>query len=272
MLLLDDNIAKNHTLSIRLAPDGFSFFVLDQTENKVVYFQHSPLSSHQDVVLHALSVLHAHDLFTYSFAEVRILVDNAEVTVVPSEYYDVEQKDATFALNYDVSPADSVMSNHSTRYDVDILFAVQQDLVDFFNKHFANVRFIHQLTLMMNQATHYPNKAQEQLFISYTEDHFSAVALRNNRLVYHNVFKLNVPDDLIYYFLLIIQELGFDQYASNAVLDGVIEQGVTELIVIKQYLAQLDFMPLVPSLSYPEVVLETPSYYHSSLFALPFCE
>jgi hypothetical protein len=272
MLLLDDNIAKYHTLSIRLAPDGFSFFVLNQKENKVVHFQHSPIDIHQDAVVIALNAMRSQELFSFPFQEVRVIIDTPEVTVVPQDLFDDDKKEDLFALNNDIGPNEYVLSNHSSAYDVEVLFLVQKELYAFLNKNFSKIRFVHQLSLMLDQSNKYPDKAQEQLFVSYSEHHFSVVALRNNSLVYHNAFKLIVPDDLIYYFLLVIQELGFDQYASKAVLDGVIDEKVNKLLVIKQYLAQMDFMPLHAKFTYPESVIDAPGHYYSSLFALPFCE
>jgi hypothetical protein len=84
---------------------------------------------------------------------------------------------------------------------------------------------VHKLTLVLNAANAYANKAQEQLFISYTEHHFTAVALRNNSLIYHNCFNINSSDDLVYFFLLVYQELGFDQYQAHVMIDGIFDEG-----------------------------------------------
>lgn len=272
MLKLDDNTAQHHILSIRLAPDGFSFFILNVLDHTIGMFKSSPIAEHQDAVVVALNALRSEEIFSYSFKEVRILIDSTEVTTVPSSLFVDDEKESLFALNVDLSPNDYVLVNHSAAYDLEILFSVQKQLYDFFNTSFARIRFVHNLSLMLQEANAYEAKAQEQLFISYSEHHFTAVALRNSNMIFHNTFSLVTADDLIYFFLLVIQELGFDQYESSAVLTGTIAEDANELQVVRQYLDHLQFSSLPKQCSYCEEIKAFPEHFFANFLALPFCE
>ena len=271
MLNLDDISAQHHILSIRLAPDGFSFFVLNVKEHRVIAFQHTPTDLHDDAVVVALNALRSEEVFSYPFEEVQVLVDFPAVTTVPSSLYQEESEEELFGLNVDAGLNEYVLSNHSSAYDLEVLFSIPKELYTFLHKNFPKIRFIHKLTAVLNEANAYVHKAQEQLFISYTEHHFTAVALRNNSLIYHNCFNLNSPDDLVYFFLLVYQELGFDQYQANVLIDGIIDQDNKELDIVREYITQLDFAQLQTNYIYPDEVKAAPGHYFSNLFTLPHC-
>lgn len=271
MLNLDDISAQHHTLSIRLAPDGFSFFVLNVKDNSVIAFKHSPIDFYQDAVVVALNALRSEEVFSFPFQEVKVMVDFPAVTTVPTSLYSEDNKEQLFALNVDAGLNEYVLANHSSAYDLEVLFSVPKELYNFFNKNFAKIEFVHKLTAVLSQANAYANKAQEQLFISYTEHHFTAVALRNNSLIYHNCFSLNSPDDLVYFFLLVYQELGFDQYQANVLVDGIIDKNAKELDIVREYIKQIDFATLESSFIYPEEVKSEPNHFYSNLFTLPYC-
>ncbi len=271
MLHLDDISAKQHTLSIRLAPNGFSFFILDVTHNKVAAFKHFNTAPHQDVITSALASLQSEEIFSYPFSEVRVMIDFPEVTCVPSSLYNEDYIDQLFALNADAGLKEYVISNSSKAYDLEVLFPVPQQLYQFFNKNFQKILFIHKLTNQLSIAHSYKEKAREQLFISYAGEHFSAVALRNNSLIYHNCFTLITLEDFTYYLLLVFQELEFDQYQAQVLIDGELDADHSALLVVKEYIKQVNFSKKPTDLSFAEAIT-APEHYYSNLLALSYCE
>ncbi len=271
MFQLDDITAQEHILSIRFAPDGFSFFVLCATDDTVKAFKHTPIDIHQDAVVTALTTLRSEEIFSYPYKEVRVLIDFPSVTTIPSSLYDEDKQEELFALNVDAGINDFIIANHSSAFDLEILFSIPKELYRFFDNNFNKIAFVHKLTTMLDQANAYPNKAQEQLFISYSELHFSAIALRNNSLIYHNCFNLVVPEDFTYYFLLIFQELKFDQYQARVLIDGTIDKNSKELTTAKEYINQIDFAKIPRPYTFSDNIVISPEHYHSNLFSLPHC-
>ncbi len=272
MLHLGDISAQPHVLSIRLSSDGFSFSITDLVAKVVKHFQHFPLDFHQDVEMLALEMLCTEKILDYPFQEVRILIDTPEVTAVPSPFYEEGRKKTVFEVNANPGLHDYVLSNRCSAYDVEILFAVSKELYAFFNKNFTKIKFVHQLTLTLYEANAYALKAQEQLFIAYANHHFTAVALRNNNLIYHNGFKLVSPEDLTYFLLLIFQELGFDQYHAAILVNGAIGVDNKSLNVVREYVKHLDFSVLPKDLVCPEIINSAPEHFYSNFLSLPFCE
>ena len=271
MLYPDDTSIKNYVLSIRLAPDGFSFYILDVTNKSIVLFKSVEIAIHQDVITLALNALQKEDLFAYTFQEVKVLIDFPEVTTIPTLYFKEEELEVLYSYNIDLAPKEYVLSNHSAAYDLEVVFSVPKALYDFFNKNFTNIQFVHKLSLLLQQANWYDAKAQEQLFISYTEHHFTAVALRNNCLIYHNNFTLVCKDDVVYYLLLVFQEIGFDQYQAKVLIDGPIEMEDHAINVVREYVDKIEFATLHAHFSFPDTIKNAPSHYYSTLFNLPFC-
>ncbi len=271
MLHLDDDTAKHSILSIRLAPDGFSFFLLNEKNNNVLFFKNHPIPFHQDTVAKALKELRKDELFSFPFKEVMVLFDFPDVTIIPSALYDEEQKEKAFVYNNDLAPREYVIDNHCAAYGVEVLFAIPKALYDFFSKQFSHFRIIHKITLLLNQANEEKTKAQEQLYISFSEEHFTALGFRNNCLIFHNVFTLNMEEDLIYYLLLVFQELDFDQYNARVLIDGTIKKDHPFISVIQEYIKHIDFAVLNNNFKYPESMSSQPEHFYSALSDLPLC-
>jgi len=271
MLHLDDISAQKHSLSIRLAPDGFSFFTLKRDEKKISHFKHLKIDTYQDPIANALSEMRSEALFSFPFYEVNVLLDFPDVSCVPTPLYSEENKEALFALNANVATNEYIISNTSKAYDLKVLFPIQEELYHFFNKNYPNIRFVHQLSNLLCWAHAYKEKAREQLFISYSGEHFTAVALRNNSLIYHNCFKLVSHEDLVYYLLLVFQELAFDQYEAQVLIDGEIAENHSAIGVIKEYVKHVSFTKHNKALNYSEIG-DYPEHYFSTFFSLPFCE
>ncbi len=272
MLNIDDNILRYCTLSIRLAPNGFSFFVFNERSQEVIAFKDFPIDYHKDVIAITLAELRKEVLFSYPFNEVRILMDFPEATSVPNIMYDEEHKEQLYAKNVNITKNEFVIDNSVSIYDLKVLFSVPQKLYHFFNDNFTKIKFVHKLTNVLELAHKYKEKVREQMFVSYNNDHIVAVGLRNNMLVYHNCFNIMSDEDLIYYFLLVFQELGFDQYEAKVLVDGPISADHKAINVIREYISNIDFASLPDGVIVSQEIAQLPQHFYSNLLSLPFCE
>lgn len=272
MVNLDDHTAKHCILSIRLAPDGFSFFVLNEKEQRLLNFEQHESQVHQDAIAIAIDVLSKRGFEDRPFHQVNVLLDFPEVSCVPFALYDEEQKDQAFSFNHDLASREFVINNHNDAYGLEVLYPIPQNVYEYFGKHYKDFRFVHRLHLLLHQANIYEAKAQEQLFIAYSKHHFTAVGIRNHGLIYHNTFALNCEEDLIYYLLLVFQELKFDQYSASVLIDGALALDHPSIKVIKEYVQQVDFLSSEALKSPTFGIVEEEKHYHTALFELSQCE
>lgn len=271
MLHLDDNTAKFCILSIRLAPDGFSFFVYQEKSRALLLFKQGESKPYQDTIAQAIREFSGYHLENLPFKNVHILLDYPEVTSVPSALYDENKKENAFNFQYDISPREFVVNNHCSAYGLETLFPIPRNVYEYFGAHFTHYHFVHRLTLLLHQANKGKNQGKEQLYIAYTKDHFTVVGIRNHGLIYHNIFNLNCDEDLIYFLLLVFQELKFDQYLAQVYIDGPLAQKHPSIGVIKEYIQHVFFMtsPLTDVLLSEENHVK---HYHTALFELSQCE
>lgn len=273
MLHLDDHTAKLCILSIRLAPGGFSFFIHNEKSKALLLFEQGVSEPYQDTLAQAIRAIGQASLDRLPFKQVNVLLDFSEVTCIPSALYDEDKKDEAFAYNYDVSPREFIVNNHCSAYSLELLFPIPKNVYEYFGAHFKQYRFVHRLSLLLHQANKQSNRAQEQLLIAYEQDHFTAVGLRNHGLIYHNTFTLNCDEDLIYYLLLVFQELRFDQYKAQILIDGPLEKDHPSIGVIKEYVQGVDFMHSTSEFNIQEsAIAEQPEHFQTALFEVSQCE
>ena len=270
MLHLDDHIAEFCTLSIRLAPDGFSFFVLNEKLQPLQFHQGQGVPF-QDTTALALRALGYQGLESLPFKEVHVLLDYPEATCIPYAFYDDEKKDEAFSFHYDLSPREFVVNNHCSAYGLELLFPIPKNVYEYFGGHFKNYRFVHRLSLLLHQANTEELSVKERLYIAYAKDHFTAVGIRNNGLIYHNIFTLNSDEDLIYYLLLVFQELKFDQYNAQVLIDGCLSEDHQGVKVIKEYVQNVDFTHYAIDAARASCSSD-PQHYHTALFQVSQCE
>jgi hypothetical protein len=266
VLDINEKSAKHHILSIRLASGGFSFFILNVLDNRVVLFEHSPIKSHQDIFIAVLNRFRKDELFSFGYKEVKVFIDTPELTTVPEGLYHEDKKNDIFDLNIERKRGSEVLVNHSPHYNVNVLFSLQKEFISFMEKNFSNVTFSHSLLALLAHSIDCKNKSKEQLFINYNSTHLTIIAVRNSGLVYHNAFTLLSEDDFTYFLLLVFQELNFDQDSAELFIAGEVDSDDLRIQTLRGYIKNITFSSLPEGYLFPDEVTEKGAHYYSNFF------
>ena len=127
-MFLPENIdlahSEEYNLSIRLAPDGFSFCIFSPTDPSIFHYQGTPLGNKLSHTDHIKKVIFDLGFFSLPFRKTSVTVVSPRYTLVPERYYDRKRIRDLFQYNFH-QPGESVLADSSQEGAYHILFDLE---------------------------------------------------------------------------------------------------------------------------------------------------
>ena len=269
--------SKNQRLSIQLSLDGFSFCIYDKQRNKLTGLQ---TFAFEDVANdRALNLLLTELLPTIAhlqadYDKIRIVVENTKSTLLPSVLFDLQHLHKYLQFNHRISTTELVLYDRMPMLDAVNVWAfsetIYHNLLQFFP---AGTIQHHATTLIESLLLQYKNRSTEPLvFVNVRAGYFDVVVLSNNNLLLYNAFHFVTNEDLAYYLLFVLEQLGINPEVAEVVLYGDIKAGTPLFEYLSRYIRHLQFGRRSNTLQLSYVFDEIPEHHFYNLIHLQQCE
>ena len=285
MNLVDPVFDQGHTdkykLSILLLPDGFSFCVLDtRTLTYVAIGDYSGKPSELSVSPrkdtqwdHLRNQIQEVDLFRHNYVKIDLAYGSPKVTLVPPGFLQDEPGEHYFRFNHSLDASEVIKSQVIPVGEMTALFSVPSGIVQVSRELFPGAALgctasaLIQGLLMANA-----HILARQVFIHTWGNYFDIVVIQGRRLLYFNTFIKHAPEDLAYYVIYVLEQLGFIPAEEQVVLMGDIAKDSDEFNLLYQYIDRIHFAGLDTDAGFSPVFSEVLVHRYYLLFTLPFCE
>ena len=111
-----------------------------------------------------------------------------------------------------------------------------------------------------------------QVFLNVWSSYFDIVVIQGRKLIYYNTFRKQAAEDLIYFVIYVLEQMGFVPSEEEVTLMGEILTDSDEYKLLNQYIDRLHFANLHPMAEFSPVFAEVLVHRYYTLFNLPFCE
>ena len=111
-----------------------------------------------------------------------------------------------------------------------------------------------------------------QVFVNFWGGHFDIVVIQGRKLLYFNTFMKQAPEDIVYFVLFVLEQLGFVPTEEQITLLGDITTESPDYELLYQYIDRLNFANLFPFADFSPVFSGILVHRYFTLFNLPFCE
>jgi|SRR5690554_1099859 len=151
-MFLPENIdlanSEKYNLSIRLAPDGFSFCIYNYTDTPVFFFQETSLGNKLSYVESIKKIVFDLGFFSNSFNKSSVIVVSPYYTLIPEKFFDSKSIKDIFDFNFH-NQAGVVLSEKSLDGEFHILFNMNEELHSFLSRHLFNPTIHHHSTSLI---------------------------------------------------------------------------------------------------------------------------
>ena len=234
---------KNYILSIQVCLDGFSFFIFDTNEKRMVAIKNSPLKiSSEDLLARRLKEwLETEELLKFQFKSVRIYFYTENFTLVPAEYLGYEKNRNLTSVLFDKKLGTNFIENKIENLNLSLFYPVSQDVLSVLNQFFNKGFEINHAIKNLFQP---PVKSVKRYLsiIHTTKKYFYLLIFEGKNLLLANCFQTPHPNDLVYNVINTFQQLEIARSNTELFVSGAIHQNSEINELLKVYFENLSYL------------------------------
>ena len=256
-MFLPENIdlanSENYNLSIRLAPNGFSFCINSPTDPSVFYFQEASIGTKLSYLESIKKFVFDLGIFNNNFNKSKVYVVSKNYTLVPDQFFDLDLTKELFNFNFH-SPEGVILNDKSLNDEFHIVYNLDEEVHSFLIRHLSYPTLHHHSTSLIHSFEKVErNRAPKECFLDFHDEYMTVVCFSDNRLLTANTFAETNTFNISYFVMGIWNKLGFDQNIDKLYLSGNIESQYKVEEELKSMIKNIENIELAPKTTLTEV-------------------
>ena len=207
-----------YILSIQVCLDGFSFSVKLPGEKKILAFKNIQLKISRDTLItrHFQEWVASEMFLQKPFKKVHIIIFNENFSLIPEEYFHNKLRKEIPHLLFEKNSEYEIAENVLDKLKAKLIFALPTELNNAIQNHIGECEIMHPVKIIINNPPEI--KDDNALILLLDVKYFYAVLFSQNKVLLVNSFKMNHVNDIIYYILTALQQLGISPKKTSLFL------------------------------------------------------
>jgi hypothetical protein len=256
-------------MTIRIAPDGFSFVIFSPEKQRFVGLETYHFSSRNE----AVSLVNVIDeiimkqaWIAYPYQQVKVLVENNYMALVPNPLYDEKEKGTYLAFAQDFQENSRISHDLLKTADASVVYYISNVLMAKIKDLWANAS-VHHISSAFIESTLIANKNKQTdsaVFVHVRDHCFDMLVIEGQKFKFYNFFRFNTKEDFIYFLLFAMEQQQLNPEKTPLILSGAIEQSSAIYDISEKYIRHISFETRNKNFDY-SYVFETLIWHHNSL-------
>ena len=277
----DKNQVEKYRLSVLLRPDGYSISVMDPRTSLFLALTDYQLSAPNAATLpgtetlcdRILSAFRQDDLLRYTYGTTDLVYASPKVTLVPPGFVREDTMESYFRFNHPVLTSDRILSQEIPVGGMMALYAIPSCIeklsAEWFRRAVPGSSASALIQGLLKDNAHI---LARQVFVNIWGSYFDIIVIQGSKLQYYNTFRKQAADDLVYFVVYVLEQMGFVPAEEMVTLMGDIIPDSEEYRLLAQFIDSLHFASLSDLAEFSPVFTEILVHRFYTLFNLPFCE
>ncbi|MBF9237266.1 DUF3822 family protein [Hymenobacter sp. BT683] len=256
-----------YNLYLLAGPSRLYLAAADVERNKFVALEEYPLAAGGVPALAA-----QHDFLNQrGWNAVRLAVTGRAFTLLPAPLFRPGDEAAALRLHHTLTPTETV--RHTTHPGMELVnvFAADAALADWLAAtHGSTGRMLHHTSALLAGLVHQRGAAApRRLYLNPGQQELTLVVM-GQHLEYCNVFPCTTAEDVVYYTILVMQELNLDPDQDEVTVWGELMPDSAIFSLLRTYLRNVRFGPRPGNVQYSYRLNDVFEYRYFDLFGLHF--
>ena len=202
---------------------------------------------------------------------VRLAITGRAFTLLPAPLFRPGDEAAALRLHHTPAPTETV--RHTTHPSLELVnvFAADSAIVDWLtNTHGATGRILHHTSALLAGLVHLRGAgAPRRLYLNPGQQELT-LAVWGQHLEYCNVFPCTTAEDVVYYTILVMQELGLDPDRDEVTVWGELMPDSAIFSLLRTYVRNVRFGNRPGEVQYSYRLNDVYEYRYFDLFSLHY--
>ena len=274
-LIEDKFIRKNanlYDLSALIGADRFSFLVLDKDQNVIVLRSYN-LDQSADSKSFIRKTYLQDEILKLNFASSKVAVNSAKHTLIPSAFYDDNEKATYLESMVELLPEDAIGVDHLNIIDAKTVYAFDKEIKEMIQESFENMSLFHGSTAFILGTSKLATKHDGfNMYINVLNRKLNIVLFEGNQFLFNNTFAFQNVRDFVYYVMLVLDQFKVDPEQVPTYLSGQIMRESEVFKLLYRYIKHVDFLDAPEDLKFRSKYEAINAYKFFDLFSLRLCE
>ncbi|WP_034886221.1 DUF3822 family protein [Gillisia sp. JM1] len=255
-------------MSIQVRLNGFSFCILNCSNNEITWYKKIDLGKEQSPVeiLKEIEKLYAEETnLQTEFQEVIVLFSNNLYTVVPESFFIEEEASTYLKFNTKILKTD-VVAHDMLAHGLVNVYIPYTNINNYFFDKYGEFEFRNNISVLIEAVLAKNTESKNaQVYLNDYSSYYDLVIVKQNKLLLANTFQYDTKEDFIYYLLFTAEQLQIDPSEFNLWLLGDISKDSDNFNIAYTYVKYIDF--LTPAFNFTSK-LEQSETFHREAFSL----
>ncbi len=226
-MFLPENIdlaySEKYSLSIRLAPNGFSFYFYSPNDPTIFHFQQTDLSNKLSYPENIKKLIFDPGFFSHPFFKTTVVIVSPYFTLVPQPFFDSKLCNEIMDFNFHNLSGITLYDSNVVE-DLSVVFKMNDEVHSFLSRNLSNPKFKHHSSSILHVFNNFKHKEnRKQCFVDFHDSFVSVYCYFENQLLSAVTFPANNKPDTTYYLASIWEKLAMDQSKDTLFLSGEID-------------------------------------------------
>lgn len=277
--LIDETLnihsGENYHLSIQVSLDGFSFSILNDINNKYIFFKYLPIDPNLQPKLRyekIENILNGEEILKQSpYKSVKCMYLSRKNIQVPKDYFDEQYIKTYYESTFTLEELEELHYNEIRELNFMSVFSFPNQISNLILNRFKNATFYHHTTPLFNRIMPAIKTDGETLLLFLGSSFMNVFILKNNALLLENSFAYRNHMDIAYYCMACIQQLKVNTHQLQVLIQGDVKISNELTSVLEQYIPKMEFLKRPADHLYSYTFYRLPSYRFANLLSLPLC-
>lgn len=207
-LVSDDHFdlekTREYIISIQVSLGGFSFSIIHADEKRLLALKYSPvtISNEQFISRRFNEWLESENLLQQTYKDTRFITASEKFTLVPETLFNQHRKIDIIYPVLDVNATEQIRENNIEKCEASLLFAVPSQLETSLN----HGNFLHPVKLLIENRPEI--QTRNGLILWFNSGGCYLILYNTKQILLANHFKITHENDVIYYVLSTLKQLG----------------------------------------------------------------
>ncbi|WP_316768093.1 DUF3822 family protein [Pedobacter frigiditerrae] len=259
----DPASASACNLLVKVGLDSFSYAIINKGTKQVsAVFDEQECESGAQKFAERLKT---DSYLKLPYQEVKFSIHTSNTIAIPNDLYNEEELESHSQF-FTEAHSGNLYSQAQNHFGFTTIFTLPK-AIDKTLEEFINGKKFEQNASLLSLAEKFK---ETTLFLDFTVASFNVSFIKNQQVVFQQVYEVENIEEFNYYILLIINQLNIDLKETALNISGIINEGDEKYNCLLKYFSKVDFISVDTDLN-QEVLDDMPAHYYSSLLALNQC-
>jgi len=239
---LTADISEKYKASIRLMPDGLSFWGYIPSEKDSFFIESFTFEPELTVHEALKNVIFSRPCFSYLYQSLHVVCVGGKYTLTPDHVFLEKEKDLLFDFCFPKDQSLKTLIKPVRELNAFILFGVDNDSYTFLLRSLMNPQFIHAISpLLIAWQKKSLQVFHKLMHVVIHRRSIDVLCVEQGNLLFANSYDYENSNDIVYYIMYLCKQTGIDQLEDYITISGDQELCRPVLSVINTYVKKSNY-------------------------------